>query len=457
MLNCFTQNKSQVISILLVPMNTFTTWLPQQSQIIQTWLRSTHFKADIGSVSLVPNQSGQLATVICCVSDRDYLWDVGHLPMLLPQGEYRFEESHPLYEQYAIAWGLGAYQFTSYKKPSRDSAKLYLSQQISPAVHTIVESIYLVRNLINIPTDDLGPTEFAKIAETLAAQYHAQFSQIIGEDLLKQNYASIYTVGRASDDSPRLLDMRWGESQHPLITLVGKGVCFDSGGLDIKPSSAMLLMKKDMGGAAHVLGLARMIMDAKLPLRLRVLIPVVENVISGNAYRPGDIIKSRKGMTIEIGNTDAEGRVILADALAEAVNETPVLLIDMATLTGAARVALGTELPAVFSNRDSIVNDLIAQGAKLNDPLWRLPLFDFYREYLNSNIADINNNSSEPYGGAITAALFLKEFVGDQIPWLHFDMMAWNLRTRPGRPQGGEAVALRALFNYLIYFAHKHV
>jgi leucyl aminopeptidase len=295
----------------------------------------------------------------------------------------------------------------------------------------------------------MGPTEFAAAAEKLASQYGAQFSQIVGEELLAQNYASIYTVGRASDDAPRLLDLRWGNAAHPKLILVGKGVCFDSGGLDIKPSSYMLLMKKDMAGGAHVLGLARMIMQAKLPINLRVLIPVVENVISGNAYRPGDIITSRKGLTIEVGNTDAEGRVILADALTEAVNDKPDLLIDISTLTGAARVALGTELPAIFSNNDVIVNKLIETGEKEQDVMWRLPLFGLYREYLTSQIADINNNSSESYGGAITAALFLKEFVPDDVPWLHFDMMAWNLRTRPGRPQGGEAMALRALFAYL--------
>jgi leucyl aminopeptidase len=245
------------------------------------------------------------------------------------------------------------------------------------------------------------------------------------------------------------LDLRWGNKKHPRITLVGTGVCFDTGGLDIKPSSAMLLMKKDMAGAAHVLGLARMIMQARLPVCLRVLIPAVENSISGNAYRPGDVIKSRKGMTIEIGNTDAEGRVVLADALTEAVDEKPDLLIDITTLTGAARVALGTELPALFANQDEVADEILKHAKKQSDPIWRLPLFALYRDSLNSPIADINNNSTDAYGGAITAALFLKEFVPDEIPWLHFDMMAWNLKARPGRPQGGEAMALRALFSYL--------
>jgi leucyl aminopeptidase len=289
----------------------------------------------------------------------------------------------------------------------------------------------------------------AEAVSKLAKQCGASLTEIVGEDLLTKNYASIYTVGRASDDAPRLLDMTWGQENHPKVTLVGKGVCFDSGGLDIKPASYMLLMKKDMAGGAHVFGLARMIMDAKLPVRLRVLVPVVENVISGNAYRPGDVIKSRSGLTIEVGNTDCEGRVILADALTEAVSEKPDLLIDITTLTGAARVALGTELPAVFSNNDAVVADVIKHGDSVNDPMWRLPLFKQYREHLNSQIADINNNSSEPYAGAISAALFLNEFVPKDIPWLHFDLMAWNLRARAGRPQGAEAFALRALFDYI--------
>jgi leucyl aminopeptidase len=329
-------------------------------------------------------------------------------------------------------------------------AQLVLPKEVDHSpIENIVESIYLVRTLINVPTDDMGPSELAAAAAQLAKKYKAMFKQIIGKELLKNNYASIYTVGRGSDDAPRLLDLRWGNKKHPKVTLVGKGVCFDTGGLDIKPASAMLLMKKDMGGAAHVLGLARMIMEAKLPICLRVLIPAVENAVDGNAYRPGDIITSRKGITIEVGNTDAEGRVVLADALTEAVSEKPDLLIDIATLTGAARVALGTELPAVFSNQDKIVEELTIHAKLVQDPIWRLPLFALYRDSLNSSIADINNNASDSYGGAITAGLFLKEFVPDDISWLHFDLMAWNLKTRAGRPQGGEAMALRALFSYL--------
>lgn len=448
MLGCFTHDSS-AIKINLVTPDTYAQWLALQSAPIKEWLNSSRFLAEAGNVRLLPDTSGKFTKVICCVSDPLDMWCVGGLAQILPQGNYQFEADDEPYISYAIAWGLGAYQFTRYKNPKRVPAALFLPEKMRQHVENMVESIYLVRDSINTPTDDMGPSELAVITDKLAKQYHASFRQLIGEDLLHENYHSIYTVGRASDDAPRLLDLRWGDRSHPKLTLVGKGVCFDTGGLDLKSSSNMLLMKKDMGGAAHVLGLARMIMQAKLPICLRMLIPAVENVISGNAYRPGDIIKSRKGLTIEIGNTDAEGRVVLSDALTEAVSEKPDLLIDIATLTGAARVALGTELPAVFSNHEDVVNAVIKQGVKNNDLMWRLPLFAPYREYLNSTIADINNNSTEPYGGAITAALFLKEFVPDEIPWLHFDLMAWNLRAKPGRPQGGEAMVIRALFEYL--------
>lgn len=448
--NCFTAKKTnQTVPIKLITPNEFSHWLAKQTDAVQTWLSSMKFRAEAGNVCLIPATQGDIASVICCVPENKNLWGVGHLPFSLPEGVYQLDVPDSSYSAYAIAWGLGAYQFTRYKKSLRQPAQLYLPNKLMAHVHSIVESIYFVRDWINTPTDDMGPSEFAAVANQLAKQYQAKCTQIIGPALLKKNYASIYTVGRASDDAPRLVDLRWGNPKHKKVTLVGKGVCFDSGGLDIKPSSYMLLMKKDMAGGAHVLGLARMIMAAKLPICLRVLIPMVENVIAGNAYRPGDVIKSRKGITIEVGNTDAEGRVILADALTEAVSEKPDLLIDITTLTGAARVALGTELPAVFSNNDELVHAVIKHGETNFDPMWRLPLFALYRDYINSQVADINNNSAEPYAGAITAALFLKEFVPDDIPWLHFDMMAWNLRARPGRPQGAEAMTLRALFSYL--------
>lgn len=449
MLACFTNTLTISRPIHVITPQEFPDWLTKQDAATKNWITDSGFKGEAGNVSVVPDNNGQIALVVCCVNDKKNMWNVGGLPVSLPVGNYQFVNADDVYADYAIAWGLGAYQFTRYKKASREPAKLMLPDNLAAQVENIVSSIYTVRELINTPTDDMGPKELAAAAEKIAKACHAEFSQIIGDDLLKQNYPAIHAVGRASDDAPRLLDMRWGNPSHPKVTLVGKGVCFDTGGLDLKPSQYMLLMKKDMGGAAHVLGLAQMIMQAKLPVRLRVLIPAVENAVSGNAYRPGDIVKSRKGLTIEIGNTDAEGRVVLADALTEAVSENPEIIIDIATLTGAARVAVGTELAAVFSNNNDVVNDVIAQGDKLHDPMWRLPLFTAYRESLNSPIADINNNSSDSYAGAITAALFLKEFVPDNIPWLHFDIMAWNTRTKPGKPVGGEAMALRGLFSYL--------
>jgi len=450
MLDCFVTTAKKSIPITVLAQKDFSHWLAKQNQFVKGWLASTGFKAESGALSLLPDASGKLTRVVCIVSDAKNFWAVGQLSTSLPEGIYSFAEVTNETDA-AVAWGLGAYQFSRYKKFSRLPARLILSKKCdAKSVFNQVESIYLVRDLINTPTDDMGPSEFSTAMAKLAKEFKANFKQIVGDDLLTKNYPAIHAVGRASDDAPRLLDLRWGNKKHKKLTLVGKGVCFDTGGLDIKPASAMLLMKKDMGGAAHVLGLARMIMAAKLPICLRVLIPAVENSIAGNAYRPGDVIKSRKGLTIEIGNTDAEGRVVLADALAEAVTEKPALLIDMSTLTGAARIALGTDLPALFSNQDELAHDLIHYGNRVTDPMWRLPLFAAYRDALNSPIADLNNATSDSFAGAITAALFLKEFVPDEIPWVHFDMMAWNVKTRPGRPQGGEAVTLRAVFNYLI-------
>lgn len=450
MLTCFVSSQKNATPIHVVTQKNFSAWLSSQENHIKNWLNSNGFRVDVGGVNLIPDAKGKLERVVICTSDTNHFWSVGALPLSLPEGVYSFEVDESLAQQYAIVWGLGAYQFTKYKKAPRKPAQLVLNKKMDPDhIQNMVESIYLVRDLINTPTDDLGPTEFSEIAKSFSKEFKAQFKQIVGDDLLKENFPVIHAVGRASDDAPRLVDIRWGNKKHPKVTLVGKGVCFDSGGLDIKTASGMLLMKKDMGGAAHVLGLARMIMQAELPICLRVLIPLVENAISGNAYHPSDIIKSRKGITIEIGNTDAEGRLILCDALAEAASEKPELLIDMATLTGAARIALGPDLPALFSNHDALALEIEKQANQNTDPVWRMPLYAPYRESLNSPYADINNASADSYAGSITAALFLKEFVPDDIPWLHFDLMAWNLKTRPGRPQGGEAMGLRMLFSYL--------
>jgi leucyl aminopeptidase len=308
------------------------------------------------------------------------------------------------------------------------------------------EAIFLGRDLINTPAGDLLPSGLAQAAEDLAKRHGAEFREIVGADLLSMGYPAIHAVGRASADAPRLIDIGWGSLAHPRVTLVGKGVCFDSGGLDIKPAAGMQLMKKDMGGAAAVLALAHMIMAADLKLRLRVLVPAVENAIAGNAFRPLDVLGTRKGLTVEVGNTDAEGRLILADALTEADSEKPALLIDCATLTGAARVALGPELPALFARQDALADRLLGCGRAVADPLWRLPLWPGYRKTLDSKVADLSSTGESALHGAITAALFLAEFVDPATQWVHLDIYAWNAKTRPGRPEGGEPSAVRALY-----------
>nr|WP_277348881.1 leucyl aminopeptidase family protein [Sneathiella limimaris] len=316
-------------------------------------------------------------------------------------------------------------------------------------VERTVYGTNLARELINIPTADMGPKALEGAASQIAGEFEARQMNIIGDDLLTYHFPMVHAVGRASDQAPRLVDMVWGDADAPKVTIVGKGVCFDTGGLDLKPSSAMLLMKKDMGGAAMALGLAHMIMHANLPVRLRVLIPAVENAVSGNAFRPGDILTSRAGITVEIGNTDAEGRLILADALTAADEEEPDLLIDFATLTGAARVAVGTELAATFTDDDELYNLIYSKSVAEKDPVWRLPLWDEYRSLIDSPIADINNAGSSSFAGAITAGLFLKDFVKNAKSWVHFDIMAYNNRERPGRPQGGEAYGIRTMFEVI--------
>lgn len=448
---CFvTRSDKPTTPILLLPQKEAAAWLAKQNAFTKTWLSATNQqRLETGAVFLLPQSEGKISRVVCCIADEKDYWTAALLPMTIPPGVYHFEHA-PDELRFPLVWGLSAYQFTRYKAASKTPAQLLLRDQAKAAhLNQLVEATYWIRDLINTPADDMGPTELAKEAIRLAKDCGAKLSQLIGPDLLKKNYACIYTVGRGADDAPRLVDLRWGKKNHPRLTLVGKGVCFDSGGLDLKPPAGMALMKKDMAGAAHVLGLARLIMQAKLPVQLRVLIPMVENSVSGSAYRPGDVIKSRKGLTIEVGNTDAEGRLVLADALTEAVSEKPDLLIDLSTLTGAARIAMGTELAALFTNRDELAEKLLRHAEEEFDPIWRLPLYKPYRDQLNSSIADLNNSSSEAYGGAITAALFLKEFVPDEIPWIHVDMMAWNLKSRPGRPAGGEANTLRALFAYL--------
>lgn len=440
--------------IPLVPVaeTEFGNWLKQQDESTRHWLTATGFKAKPGSFHPIPGPNGQLQRVIAGIANADDLWALGALPTSLPEGDYILDAAlDPRQrERLTLGWALGAYRFTRYKAPKRAVARLALDfAGDADRIRRQVEAVALTRDLINTPAEDLMPEHLAEITQALGRTFGASVEQIVGDELLARNFPVIHAVGRASTHPPRLLDLRWGDPAHPRITLIGKGVCFDSGGLDLKPSNAMRLMKKDMGGAATALGLARLIMSTGLPVRLRVLIAAVDNAVAGNAFRPGDVLRSRQGLTIEIHNTDAEGRLILCDALAEAGREQPAMMLDFATLTGAARVALGAEVPALFCNDETLAAGLLAAAAREQDPFWRLPLHQPYREMLDSKIADIANASESSYAGAITAALFLKEFVPAGIPWAHFDLMAWNLKTQPGRPEGGEAMALRAVFGWL--------
>jgi len=424
-------------------------WLDDQPPELRRWVADTAFTTEAGSTCLVPGSSGEVVRVLLGVGAEPTPWDWGGLPAKLPSATYRVDAAldPPAADAAALGWGLGAYRFERYRNVPGALADLVFPEGCDrAAVGRAVSATYLVRDLVNTPAADMGPAELAATAEDVAARHGGRSSVIVGDDLLAANYPAVHAVGRASIRAPRLIDLEWGEAAAPRVTLVGKGVCFDSGGLDLKPASAMKLMKKDMGGAATVLGVASMVMDAGLDVRLRVLIPAVENSVAGNAFRPLDVVPTRKGLTVEIGNTDAEGRVILADALAEAAGEEPALLVDCATLTGAARVALGPEVPAVFTPNDQLADDLLGHGRRIGDPLWRLPLWAPYRRHLDSKIADLNNAPDSPFAGAITAALFLAEFAAPVQPWAHIDLMAWNTESRPGRPEGGEAMAMRAVY-----------
>lgn len=447
----FAAADARTIPIIPIETAVFSAWLRGQPADMRRWVESAGFVAKPGSVSLVAGGDGRLASVLLGVDDHQGLWSYAALPSSLPAGRYRIdaELEKDGATNAAIGWALGCYRFDSYKSAK---TKTELPGLVWPrncdrgAVKRTADAIILVRDLINTPSEDMGPAELAAAARRTARPHKAQVKVITGDALLKQNYPTIHAVGRASARAPRLVDLTWGRANAPKVTLVGKGVCFDTGGLDLKTASGMLRMKKDMGGAAHVLGLAHMIMDAGLDVRLRVLVAAVENSVSGNAYRPADVIRTRKGITVEVGNTDAEGRLVMCDALAEADRENPALIADFATLTGAARVAVGTELSALFCNDDALAADLARSGEKVSDPVWRMPLWQPYRRLLDSKVADINNVSEGGMAGAITAALYLQEFVGTTTPWAHFDIMGWNTADRPGRPVGGEAMGMRALY-----------
>jgi leucyl aminopeptidase len=443
------------VPVHLVDLATFEAAAATLPDAQRSWLSTLGFRGAPDTHALLPGTDGRLSAIWAGVRSADHPWALALLPRVLPAGDYHLAPSPIELDPAAavLSWRLGAYVFERYKPRARAAAQLMLPADArSRRGLMLAESIEAVRDLVNTPAEDMGPEALAQAVQRVAKEQGARFQQVIGDDLLKKNFPAIHAVGRAASGkarAPRLIELNWGKPKDPRITLVGKGVCFDTGGLDIKSADGMRMMKKDMGGAANALGLARMIMAAKLPVRLQLLIPAVENAIAGNAYRPGDVFRTRKGLHIEIGNTDAEGRVILCDALAYGAESKPDLLIDMATLTGAARVALGGQLPALFCRRMDLARDLVDRGLSLHDPMWHMPLWHDYHVGIESDIADIVNTGRGPAGGAITAALFLEDFVPADQDWLHLDLFAWNDMARPGRPVGGEAQTLRTLFDHL--------
>jgi len=413
------------------------------------WASANGFSGEAGRLLTVPGENGAISAALFGLGDESGGFApllTGTLGKALPSGNWHFGNRPADPELAVLGMLLGSYVFTRYGKKPGNEIRFGIPEGVDPhRVTRLAEGMFLTRDLINTPTNDMGPEALEAAVRELARRFKAKVSVVKGEALVARNFPMIHAVGRAGAEAPRLIDLSWGSASAPRVTLVGKGVCFDTGGLDIKTASGMLLMKKDMGGAANVLGLASMIMGAGLKIRLRVLVPAVENAIAGNAFRPGDVLRSRKGITVEIGNTDAEGRLVLADALALADEEAPDLLIDMATLTGAARVALGPDLAPFYTDDDTLAAEIAAASATTADPAWRLPLWAPYARKLSSRIADMNNVTSDGFAGSVTAALFLRRFVEKATNWAHFDIYGWNPVDRPHGPLGGEAQAIRAL------------
>jgi len=444
-------DQDNAIPISAVSAATLPGWLEAHPQS-REWIAAIGFKAEPGTFAFIAGNGGRPSAVLASPTDGASVWAFSGLPTALPEGTYALalEDHDPPLADAALGWALGSYAFTRYKKPKRSPATLVWPKKADRAeVERIVKGVFLARDLINTPCEDMGPEHLADAVLTVAKAHEATAHVIAGDDLLRHNFPTIHIVGRASSRAPRFIDMRWGDENAPKVTLVGKGVCFDTGGLDLKAREGMLEMKKDMGGAAVMLGLASALMSANTPIRLRLLIPAVENSVAGNAYRPLDIVRTRSGKTVEIGNTDAEGRLILCDALTEADSERPDLLVDCATLTGAARIALGPELQALFCDDDAVAEGLSKAGASVGDPLWRMPIWRPYRKQIDGKCADLNNVAQGAFAGAIIAALYLAEFVSASTSWAHLDIMAANPSAKPGRPEGGEATAMRALYAYI--------
>lgn len=442
-------------SVPLIPVtgDTLPDLLAARSERWRNWAEQRGFKAKAGSLLCMPSVEGKTEAVLVGYSSEAPIWMLAQAAQRLEAGTYRLEDAPAQDEARlaaAIGWGLGCYRFERYRKPERGLPRLIMPEGVDvQRVEAIVAAHALVRDLINTPAQDLMPEDLASVTREMAAEFGARVEVLSDPLALVAGYPCVHAVGSASTHSARVIEMNWGQAGNPHLVLVGKGVCFDSGGLNLKPGNSMRLMKKDMGGAALALGLGQVVMALGLPLQLTVLVGAVENAVGSRSFRPGDVLTARNGKTIEIDNTDAEGRLVLADLLVRAGEIEPDLVVDFATLTGAARVAVGTEIAAFFSTDSALADGLMGPARAWDDPVWQLPLHNAYRHLLKSGIADMVNSSSGGYAGAITAALFLKEFAPDQVPWLHFDIMAWNTRNRPGRPKGGEAMGLRALLGWL--------
>jgi len=439
--------------VIAVRKESFDATLAVLPDAAKRWVLASGFDASAHTTLLVPAADGGIALALAGINEPSDPFALAHLPFGLPQGDYVLDPTRGEVVRAAdavLGWGLGAYKFSRYRKPARRPARLAMDVANSAFADVVaqLEATVLLRDLVNTPTHDMGPQELEDAARALAAQHGARVHVVAGADLLAENLPAIHAVGRASHRAPRLIELTWGDPSHPTLAIVGKGVCFDTGGLDMKGAEGMRHMKKDMGGAAHAIALAAIIMARKLKVRLHMLVPAVENAVGPDAYRPGEVIATRKGFSVEIDNTDAEGRVVLCDALAVAAEREPALILDFATLTGAARVALGPDLPALFSNDDALRADFLDAGFRAHDPVWPMPLWRPYRNYLKSSIADFANAGSR-MAGAITAALYLERFVPETTPWVHLDTYAWNDSSRPGRPQGGEALGLRAAWKVL--------
>lgn len=444
----FTSNPAQALPLHVVDRSGFAAWRDAQPEATRAWLAAQAFDGAAHSIALLPGAEG-LAGAVLGVGDRADAYSYAHAPHALPAGSrWSLATALPEAEQalLQLGWGLGSYRFDRYRKRNRAPAELVATP--SSEVCDLVAASLRVRDWVNTPTEDMGPQQLEEAARTLASTHGAALESITGNALLEQNFPAIHAVGRASHRAPRLIVLRWGKETDPALVLVGKGVCFDTGGLDIKPADGMRNMKKDMGGAAHALALAGLVMAQALPVRLTLLLPAVENAIGPDAFRPGEVIATRKGLSVEIDNTDAEGRLVLCDALTYACEQSPDLVLDFATLTGAARIALGPDLPALFSNDDTVANQWLQAGEQTRDPVWRMPLWRPYLRYLHSGIADLANAGSR-MAGSVTAALYLERFLADDQRWAHLDVYAWNDGERPGRPAGGEALALRSAWAML--------